>query len=123
MSDNTISPDQIVFSACKDGRHVLLTTVWQAVHVPSESKSGEEWDVFTCEVCNIDTNQRVLFLGLGSQNAADQVVMTMNPREGAIPVVIKRRMRRGTTIWAKASADNFLTLYGEVGVLDGQETV
>lgn len=123
MSDRNLAPDQIVFSACKDGRQVALSASFQKVHEGTESDSGEDWEVFTIEVCNIDTSSRVLFIGLGSQNAADQIVMTMSPREGAIPIVIKRRMKRGTTIWARGSVANVLNLYGEVGVLDGQETV
>lgn len=123
MSDRNLSPDQVVFSACKDGRQVALTTSWQKVHEGNETDSGEEWDVFTVEACNIDSGTQSVFLGLGSQDAADQVVKALTTLNGAEPIVIKRRMKRGTTIWAKASANDVVNLYGEVGVLDGQETL
>jgi hypothetical protein len=125
MTDSRIAPDQVVGSEIADGLMVALPAGSPGVllHQGTESDSGEVWDVVTIEACNIDSAQRTLFIGWGGISAAHQVVMTMNPREGRVPVVIKGRIKRGLPIHAWASSANLINAYVEVGVLDGQETV
>lgn len=121
MNDADFDPSQVVISGCPDGVPMLLTTSWQEIHRGGESKSGEVWDVVTIEGSNVDGSTQSVSLGFGSE--AVHMEKSMTTANGREPVVVKARIRRGTPIYALASANDAVWLYGEVGVLEAVETV
>lgn len=107
----------IKLSGSTDGRGIKVAATGSpgtAVHTAISGTGADNFDELYLEVFNSHTADVVLTLEFGGTTAPDDnIVATIPPKKGLIPVVMGRKLQNGVAVKAFADNANKLVLFGD----------